>query len=906
MANVFTYTIKVVDEGSATMQSFAKNANQSVDDVGKSAGSSTGKIGGLGTALGTFAGVAGGLVAGGALQAIGGFFKDAATGAADDAASTARLQQAIENVAGAFDPYAQQVDDAIKRGQDLAFTDDQTRDALSLLIAETGSAEEGMARLSAAQDLSRGTGMDLVTAAKLLGKVTDENVGVLGRYGIVVKEGASAQDLLNEVDARFGGQAATFAETDAGKMAHMSDKVGELQEQLGAYLIPILGLVVGAVVAVIDASSRWLGLLSPLIGFIKDNLTPALIAITPLILGLGVAILAALVPALIAQAAATWAAVAPFLPLIAVMLAVGAAVALLYLAWQSNLLGIQDITKAVLDFLGPYVISVIDGIRAGAEAVLGALRTAWETFWPILQAVVDAVLPVIVGAVTLYIGAILAVVQTTLGLIQAAWDFLWPYLQTVIERVLPIVRDAVATYIDGARLIIVTALGVIQEIWDRVWPLVQATVERVLPIIHTVVANNIEAARLAIELGMAAIQEIWDRVWPLIQTTAEVVWAAILVAVQVITAVRDLISTVMGEIQGPWDTAWGAIKSTVEDVWSGVNGIVRLVDGGISSVKTVLEAVYEPLLTGWNGLWDSISGKVSAVTDAIAGFVSTIKDTINGLIRGWNALSFNFPGTPAVGPIPGIPGFTVETPNVPELARGGLTTGEMYAKIHANEAVIPLNDPRAMRALGNAVQQPGMPGAGSGHGHNVNQPPGLPTARPVLLPGGPLAPEPGINIANPPDRVVGINEVVGPSKGTPGINDVVGPIEVTPVNPDGTPLTGPAQQVMTGGGTDFGASLVDWDNVQGVALESLSRTLQAILIEAWGLAVPVWLQHARQVRETGSGAGMFESETGVRLIVNAINTLSHLRPQLYVDSEEVSVHVRRGLVRDLPKSVARS
>jgi hypothetical protein len=100
--------------------------------------------------------------------------------------------------------------------------------------------EEALRPLSTAQDLARGANIDLGTASKLLGKITDDNVGVLKRYGIQVDKNSSAQDLLNKVDARFGGQAAKFAASDAGKVARLKDQWGELQEAIGYKVLPIL------------------------------------------------------------------------------------------------------------------------------------------------------------------------------------------------------------------------------------------------------------------------------------------------------------------------------------------------------------------------------------------------------------------------------------------------------------------------------------------------------------------------------------------------------------------------------------------------------------------------------------------------------------------------------------------
>src|SRR4051812_39829718 len=66
----------------------------------------------------------------GATAAVG-FLSDAANAAADDAASTDRLKKAVENSGATWDATQKSIEDRIASNQDLAFSDDQTRDSLA-------------------------------------------------------------------------------------------------------------------------------------------------------------------------------------------------------------------------------------------------------------------------------------------------------------------------------------------------------------------------------------------------------------------------------------------------------------------------------------------------------------------------------------------------------------------------------------------------------------------------------------------------------------------------------------------------------------------------------------------------------------------------------------------------------
>jgi hypothetical protein len=203
----------------------------------------TGGIGKVGSAFGGLAKMAGGFVLAQGILSAPGKLMAMAQSAADDAASVGRLQVAVQNTGVSWDDYKGQLDGVVAGGQKLGFSDDETRDGLVTLANETGNTDEAMRRMSSAYDLARGTGMDLHTASKLLGKVTDENRNVFKKYGIDIGDAATAQDVLNVVDQKFKGQAGKYAESDAGKVARLKDAWGELQEQLGYKMLPVLSAV---------------------------------------------------------------------------------------------------------------------------------------------------------------------------------------------------------------------------------------------------------------------------------------------------------------------------------------------------------------------------------------------------------------------------------------------------------------------------------------------------------------------------------------------------------------------------------------------------------------------------------------------------------------------------------------
>jgi hypothetical protein len=211
-----------------------------------------GKLDDLGKAGGIAKVALAGLTAGIGAAALAGV--QFAKAAAEEEAGVVRMQQAFRNagveITETWNAAIEENIAAMERST--AFSDGEMRDALSALVASTGSAEEGYNRLSFAQDLARGTGMDLVTASKLLGKLTDENVNVLKRYGVSVKEGADATDVLAAVQEKFGGQAAAFAETATGKWQIFQGQMDNLKEDIGSALLPAFSGLADVAIGAVD------------------------------------------------------------------------------------------------------------------------------------------------------------------------------------------------------------------------------------------------------------------------------------------------------------------------------------------------------------------------------------------------------------------------------------------------------------------------------------------------------------------------------------------------------------------------------------------------------------------------------------------------------------------------------
>ncbi|MBN1367184.1 MAG: phage tail tape measure protein [Dehalococcoidales bacterium] len=184
--------------------------------------------------------VAGGIAAG-AGAAITGTMALCVKSAAEEEAGIMKLSQALKNVGINYDEVKGSLEGVISATQTkTSVADDAQREALQALVEITGDYNKSLDLLALTLDMSVAMNIDAATAADLVGKVAAGNTAILSRYGIVLKEGATATEALGALQSKYGGQAEAYGQTMSGQMALLKNNIGDLMESIGGQLIPIL------------------------------------------------------------------------------------------------------------------------------------------------------------------------------------------------------------------------------------------------------------------------------------------------------------------------------------------------------------------------------------------------------------------------------------------------------------------------------------------------------------------------------------------------------------------------------------------------------------------------------------------------------------------------------------------
>lgn len=171
--------------------------------------------------------------------------KQAVDAAIADQKAQVALAKVLETTVGATKAQVAAVEDYIDATQRaFTFTDDDLRPAFAKLARVTGSVAESQKVLSLAMDVAAGTGKDLNQVTDIFSKALGGNVRALGRMFPEVRDmiaqGATLDDVFQNLSETFGGSAAAAADTVEGRMKILQTRFGELTEEIGYMLLPII------------------------------------------------------------------------------------------------------------------------------------------------------------------------------------------------------------------------------------------------------------------------------------------------------------------------------------------------------------------------------------------------------------------------------------------------------------------------------------------------------------------------------------------------------------------------------------------------------------------------------------------------------------------------------------------
>lgn len=287
--------INVVDEGSAAISNFGKNATDTTEKVAKSAeGMKKGWTDSINVMQ--MASVAGGMLIAQALGKLQELAKNTLKytigAAAEEEVQLKQLENTVNIVGGSFESSSGSIDSFIASMQSTTqFGDGEMRPVLQQITLLTGDLNKGFEGARLAADMAASGLFDLDSAARYVAMAMEGNTMMLGRYIPELKDAAMAQagvkteaekaayamEVLNE---KFGGMAEANLETFNAQTKKLGNYLGDLGEAIGGIFLPVLTKVASGLATVAEEIAKSITIISSTVLVEKLEAVPLAIELT--------------------------------------------------------------------------------------------------------------------------------------------------------------------------------------------------------------------------------------------------------------------------------------------------------------------------------------------------------------------------------------------------------------------------------------------------------------------------------------------------------------------------------------------------------------------------------------------------------------------------------------------------
>ena len=605
------------------------------------------KAAGKTRAFGKVAGVAGLAIAGGLAFGL----EQSVKAAADAQTSTARMDDAFRTAHVSATAFASGIAAAEAANRKLGFSNLDTRESLGSLVVATHSGTKALEDMGVATDIARFKHIGLTDASKMLTMAMAGSQRAAHQLGIIVQPVTTNLDALKashvsltgasghlleahaklldkmatgdaviaQVTAKLHGQAQAYADTAAGGMAQFHAQLGNLEEKLGAGLLP-------AITKVVDALASFAAFMSQHTELAKLAVVGLAALATTLIAVSVASSLVAAAEGVAAAATGVWTGAQWLLnaaldanPIGLVVIAIAALTAGIVLAYEHS-----ATFRAI-------VSSAFDAVKTAADAVLNFFRNNWPL---IVGLIAGPFLPLVVLATNMFgiRSAITDAFEAILNWTKANW----PIIATVISGPFaPLV--ALATNAFGVRSALENAFAaVIAAIRGRVDDAISAATavgHGILSGVENGTAGLVSAVETKAAAVLALISGLPARILAALGDVSGLLYNA---GVSIIQGLLDGLTSKLHEVENLASSIAGKIASLKGPIEADRQLLVPHGQAIIAGLQAGMESGLSGLLGSVSGYAPAIGGAAGAGTARPAGGGGGVGGlTVNLTVNGW-------------------------------------------------------------------------------------------------------------------------------------------------------------------------------------------------------------------------------------------------------------------------------
>lgn len=336
-----------------------------------------GKISGsLGNAEGASKAFALGLA--GAVTVAAGFGVIAVKAAADAQAEMAKVDQIVKAMGGNFEETKGKIEQAAAATVKLGFDDEAAAVSIARLYQKTNDYNQALQLNTIAMDLARAKNLGLEQASQLVSMAYSGNAKLLKQYGIELDENKKPMEALVELQGKLKGSAEEYANTFKGQLEVFKVEFGNLVEQVGNQLLPVLTQLLLKVNDFVQNDlQNWINKTQEIIKWLRDHKEVVIVvagaivgALIPAFIAAATTLITVTIPAFVAAAIA----LAPFMLAGAVVAGVVLGILWIIKHWELIKEKTTEVFNSVRDYLTGIWNSIKDVFQGAIDFIMNKVN----------------------------------------------------------------------------------------------------------------------------------------------------------------------------------------------------------------------------------------------------------------------------------------------------------------------------------------------------------------------------------------------------------------------------------------------------------------------------------------------------------------------------------------------------
>lgn len=341
---------------------------------------------------------------------------------------------------------------------------------------------------------------------------------------------------------------------------------------------------------------------------------------------------------------------------------------------------IKDVATTVFNAIKDFFTAWLDNVKKGFEIIWNAIKSFVETIWKNIKQIAETIWNALKEFFERWLDGMKRIIETVWNAIKSFLENVWKGIKLIGETVWNALKDFFARWLDGMKNIIETVWNAIKSFLETTWNAIKSIGTTVFNAIKDTLTTIFNTIKSTIETIWNTIKSVLETIWNTIKNVATTVFNALKDAVIGVfnnmkdgliligNTIKDLIVGAFNAMKDLVIGVWNTLKSTASTVFNQIKDVIM---GPINTVKDLATGAFNNIVDAVRGMPGRIASAARGMFDGIK---NAFKEAINGLIRMWNNFEIRFAGYDIPGPGPNIPGFTISTPNIPLLAKGGHIT----------------------------------------------------------------------------------------------------------------------------------------------------------------------------------------------------------------------------------------